>query len=523
MRKSLKRVLNVMSAFAIITGVAMPVNMVSAEEASSVVSYDSATSTNMKLLNSSEENKAELDKAWSLVTPVMEIINAMRANPENYQTVATDTGFNILPVDATDSTAPLLCVSTFRFDTCVKTDVIIREPDSSSIICCDKTAYTAMFGDVLTGELFQSDTTFTTFVKEIKESVDDENITINLFASELPEVSGGLSGITYNWWINSGYLGLENIVSPESPVAVVKSVTDQPATYDVNVISDNISLKDIKKLRYLNSLEVNYDLLTEANNSMQPIYATLDKIFGEGYTMVDNGDSLFYAPEGTEEITRENAVLTIDFVLFGTGSAVAVIRDTETGAVSIFNQNSYNGLLKASLPEPETLTRWLGEISDSFIGEGEKTDPVVINFIGTEFQELNLGTDRPVIINWWNDSEFLNVHNHMPDTIPIFLYKSQNANDYTVNLITEANRKIICVPVSNGDAVKYGDINLDDEIDIRDVTTLNQYLIKVFELNDQQLANADVVYDSVVDISDLGQLKKYILNLISIDNLGLKS
>ncbi len=60
-----------------------------------------------------------------------------------------------------------------------------------------------------------------------------------------------------------------------------------------------------------------------------------------------------------------------------------------------------------------------------------------------------------------------------------------------------------------------GDVNSDNEIDIRDVTYLNQSLIKAITLTDVQSANANVINDGVVDISDLGQLKKFIIKLIS--------
>ncbi len=65
-----------------------------------------------------------------------------------------------------------------------------------------------------------------------------------------------------------------------------------------------------------------------------------------------------------------------------------------------------------------------------------------------------------------------------------------------------------------GTATLKGDVNKDNEVDIRDVTTLNQYIIKALTLDETQLANANVVSDSTVDISDLGQLKKFIVKLV---------
>lgn len=61
-----------------------------------------------------------------------------------------------------------------------------------------------------------------------------------------------------------------------------------------------------------------------------------------------------------------------------------------------------------------------------------------------------------------------------------------------------------------------GDITVDNEIDIRDVTYMNQYIVGIVSaLSDKALANGDVISDGKIDTKDLGQLKKYIVKLIT--------
>ncbi len=59
-----------------------------------------------------------------------------------------------------------------------------------------------------------------------------------------------------------------------------------------------------------------------------------------------------------------------------------------------------------------------------------------------------------------------------------------------------------------------GDVNCDDTVDVRDVTSLKQSVVKLIALNPQQTANADVISDNIVDVKDLGQLIKYIIKVI---------
>ncbi|HAS78159.1 MAG TPA: glycoside hydrolase, partial [Ruminococcus sp.] len=64
------------------------------------------------------------------------------------------------------------------------------------------------------------------------------------------------------------------------------------------------------------------------------------------------------------------------------------------------------------------------------------------------------------------------------------------------------------------EASMLGDVTLDNEIDVRDVTLLNQYIVKMADLTEKQIANGDVISDGKVDLKDLGQVKKYLIKVI---------
>ncbi len=69
-------------------------------------------------------------------------------------------------------------------------------------------------------------------------------------------------------------------------------------------------------------------------------------------------------------------------------------------------------------------------------------------------------------------------------------------------------------PGGNVPATKYGDVTLDNEVDIVDVVALNKFLLGVSDLNEQKRANADVQNDRKLDGNDALVLLKYVLGII---------
>jgi hypothetical protein len=65
----------------------------------------------------------------------------------------------------------------------------------------------------------------------------------------------------------------------------------------------------------------------------------------------------------------------------------------------------------------------------------------------------------------------------------------------------------------NNIIAKYGDTNLDGNIDIRDVAALKQDIVKLNSLPDYAFT-ADINSDGVVDVKDLGMLNNYIIKVI---------
>ena len=58
-----------------------------------------------------------------------------------------------------------------------------------------------------------------------------------------------------------------------------------------------------------------------------------------------------------------------------------------------------------------------------------------------------------------------------------------------------------------------GDVNCDDVVDMRDVTTLNAYLMNCGLISEQGLANADVSGDGVIDAYDSTLIAKLALGM----------
>ena len=67
-------------------------------------------------------------------------------------------------------------------------------------------------------------------------------------------------------------------------------------------------------------------------------------------------------------------------------------------------------------------------------------------------------------------------------------------------------------PISN---VKYGDVNLDDKVNILDVITLNRAILGKDSLTDAQSANADANKNGLVESSDSLSIMKFIVGLLS--------
>ena len=73
------------------------------------------------------------------------------------------------------------------------------------------------------------------------------------------------------------------------------------------------------------------------------------------------------------------------------------------------------------------------------------------------------------------------------------------------------------------DLLYWGDVNLDEYVDLADVTTLSKYLLskKSYPLiNSTAWENADCKYDQKIDSSDLSKLIEFNLRKITMDDLG---
>ncbi len=72
----------------------------------------------------------------------------------------------------------------------------------------------------------------------------------------------------------------------------------------------------------------------------------------------------------------------------------------------------------------------------------------------------------------------------------------------------------VTAPTSEPDAVKYGDSNCDNEVDVLDIIVLNQYLLGGGAMEPQGKINADVDQDGETSGNDSLNIMKYIVKLI---------
>lgn len=68
--------------------------------------------------------------------------------------------------------------------------------------------------------------------------------------------------------------------------------------------------------------------------------------------------------------------------------------------------------------------------------------------------------------------------------------------------------------------IKCGDLNMDYEIDLTDLTTLSVFLMNDSELSAPQLRGADIDGNHKIDIADLATLKQIISNDPQAEILG---
>ncbi len=90
-----------------------------------------------------------------------------------------------------------------------------------------------------------------------------------------------------------------------------------------------------------------------------------------------------------------------------------------------------------------------------------------------------------------------------------------NTSQYGVMKLIGGDVEKPDTPVTpNPDATMLGDVDLDGDVDLLDLTVLNQHIVKIAVLEGTALANANVINDDEIGISDLSQLKKYLIKVI---------
>ena len=93
-----------------------------------------------------------------------------------------------------------------------------------------------------------------------------------------------------------------------------------------------------------------------------------------------------------------------------------------------------------------------------------------------------------------------------------------DATDVTTSA-TEPSENVV---PSGVEATRYGDVNMDGDVNIADVVALNMYLLdpEVNKISDVAMANSDCVKDGVINTSDSLTLMNFVAMIIDESQLG---
>ncbi len=100
------------------------------------------------------------------------------------------------------------------------------------------------------------------------------------------------------------------------------------------------------------------------------------------------------------------------------------------------------------------------------------------------------------------------------DETTVTTEESTEETTVTTAVTTEKDPATTTTGDADPSKILWGDVTVDGEVDVRDVTLANQYYVKMSDISAQGLLNGDVIPDGVVDLKDLGQIKKYLIKVV---------
>ena len=131
---------------------------------------------------------------------------------------------------------------------------------------------------------------------------------------------------------------------------------------------------------------------------------------------------------------------------------------------------------------------------------------VTFDVIGTGSADVTLDVEELTV--GYLSSGVLNYKNAVVNSIPVDLSKVQGFTNSSIS----GTAKVV---FDQEQEDKYGDVNGDNIINIRDATLVSKYCASMTAFTDQMKARADVNHDGIISVLDATEIQKYISEVIT--------
>ena len=341
----------------------------------------------------------------------------------------------------------------------------------------------------------------------------------------------------------SGQVTVTNAGGTTKPGVYVDEITGSKWTVTPSTISGTIGSTGIAVI-YNPTLSA-YNTISQAGGTFKSETLTLTlgiENATSGTYQIDNGAVQTYT--GTKTITIGEGVSygsTITLKLTATGEngttetsytfkkvdplAVRVIDFSNKNTVYLWNTASWSTQNCYSWQTGrDGATAWPGSAMtkvDTFGGydlykftvPSNETN-IIFNNGSTKTDDMTIQTGTVVFDNGtgqWVDATTMD-DDVAVSTDPIGTTSGTKPTTYTT--VSQTN------PTTVGEEYLYGDVNLDKEIDIRDVSAIQKFISSHITFSEIQRIAADVNADGYIDISDATLVQKYVVGKVSSFPIG---
>lgn len=320
----------------------------------------------------------------------------------------------------------------------------------------------------------------------------DDNYSKDLFKSsneEKPRNNG--AWLVRNSWGNYNSLGGYFWISYEDKYVFSTKYKPSFTIEEVMPITDNVKLKqnEIYGATYEFSYLVSDDITYINRFDFSDDYNVIDKVVFE--TKCAGADyEIYYIPVENEVPVNDES----DWIMLDSGKvdfSGYICADFEDFSVPSADGAVAVRIDTTALNEGKSYNNDSSYVFNSLgVEEWRKTSAGVYTFINdSEYGDsfIKYGRQMKELLDWYK--EYLN--DDMGGTFVIKAVTRKDTQDYS----------------------KLGDVNLDGDVSIDDVTITQKYIANLEELSEQSIKNADIDGNSKIEIDDVTLIQKYIAGI----------